>query len=177
MRFEAKCDHIPRSRGSKYWFWARRTCKRPSLVVAWSAKISKIKAVRSMTFKSRSTDFSRFDCCDGVNSSSKMIKSAPVDRQRREISSTLPLPTKVLGFGESSFCVVTATVSAPAVSANRSSSAKEDEIFQRMPGRSTPTSTAFSRFSSTVVFAPLIKTDWYSDIGNPLRWVQAEMRT
>ncbi len=120
-------------------------------------KLSKIKAVRSMTFNSRSTDFPDLIAVMVLTRHRKMIKSAPVDLAKTEISSTLPPPTKVLGFGESSFCVVTATVSALAVSANRSSSAKEDEVFQRMPGRSTPTSTAFRFFQQ--LFSHLIKTD------------------
>ncbi len=52
MRFEARWAHMPRKRGSRYSFWASRTCSRPSLLVACSAKMSRMSAVRSMTFTS-----------------------------------------------------------------------------------------------------------------------------
>ena len=164
MRFEARWAHMPRKRGSRYSFWASRTCRRPSLLVACSAKISRMSAVRSMTFTSLPTTFSRFDCWEGVSSSSNTTRSAAWARASSATSSALPEPTNVRGFGASSFCVVTAATSAPAVSTRRSSSAREEASGQEAPGRSTPTSTAFSRRSSDTGVMPRVITDSNSDM-------------
>ena len=164
MRFEARWAHMPRRRGYKYWFWARRTCRRPSLEVACRAKMSRMRAVRSMTFTDLSMTFSRLACWEGVSSSSKMTRSASCDRASSAISSALPVPTKVRGLGASKRWVVVATTSAPAVSARRSSSAREDSKGHGSPGRSTPTRTARSRRSSALVAGPFWMTDSYSVI-------------
>ena len=121
--------------------------------------MSRMSAVRSMILTLLSTVFSRFDCCDGVSSSSNMTRSAAYERASWAISSALPVPTNVRGLGDSSFCVVFATVSAPAVSARRSSSASEESRDHFWFGRSTPTRIARSLCSSNVVCAPLVSTE------------------
>ena len=148
MRLLARCAHMPRRRGSKYLFWARRTCRRPSLVVACMAKMSKISAVRSMTLTLPPTTFSKFDCCDGVSSSSNNTSVASKLRHNCPISSALPAPTKVRGLGLSKRCVVRATATEPAVWAKRSSSSRVCSIAHSLPGRSTPTKIARSGSSA-----------------------------
>ena len=159
MRLEARWAHMPRKRGSRYSFWASRTCSRPSLLVACRAKMSRMSAVRSMTFTSRPIAFSRFACWEGVSSSSNTTRSAAWARASSATSSALPVPTNVRGLGASSFCVVVATASAPAVSTRRSSSASDDASGHVEPGRSTPTSTARSRRSSEIGVMPRVMTD------------------
>ena len=149
MRLDARCAHMPRKRGRRYWFCAKRTCRRPSFVVACSAKMSRMSAVRSMTFTSLGTVFSRFDCWDGESSSSKMTTSAANERQSCATSSALPDPTNVRGFGASRRWVVVATTVAPAVFARRSSSARLSSSDQSPSPRSMPTKTA--RSSGSVV--------------------------
>ena len=103
-----------------------------------------MSAVRSMILTGSPTARSRFDCCEGVRSSSKITTSASIRRTRLQSSSTFPDPIYVRGFGRSRRCDMRATVSAPAVSAKRSSSSSDLSTGQP-PGRpSTPTSTARS---------------------------------
>lgn len=87
-----------------------------------------------MTFTDLSMTFSRLACWEGVSSSSKMTRSASCDRASSAISSALPVPTKVRGLAASKRWVVVATTSAPAVSARRSSSAREDSKGHGSPG-------------------------------------------
>ena len=56
----------PLRRGSRYLSCASSTCRRPALVLARWAKMSKIKVVRSMT--GTSTTFSMFFCWAGASS-------------------------------------------------------------------------------------------------------------
>ena len=91
------CTHSWERRGRRYSSWASSTCSCPSLVRARMAKMSRIRAVRSTIFKRRA--FSRLRCCEGVSSSSKMTRLAPVSWTRARSSSTFPLPRKVAEFG------------------------------------------------------------------------------
>ena len=80
----------PVRRGRRYSNWASSTCNRPSRVRACCAKMSNIKAVRSMT--RALSIFSRLRCCEGDNSSSKITRSNPNCFSRSPSSCARPLP-------------------------------------------------------------------------------------
>ena len=140
----ARWVHMPRNRGSRYCSCANWTCRRPSRVFACRPKISRMSAVRSMIFTGSPTACSRFDCCEGVSSSSKITTSIESRRTMPTSSSTFPEPMKVRGTGRSRRCVKRATTSAPAVCANRSSSSSERSTGQGDEARSIPRSSARS---------------------------------
>ena len=77
-----RCVHRRVRRGSWYSSWASSTWRRPSWVWAWSAKMSRIRRLRSMTL-TLSSD-SRLFCWAGLSSSSATRMSKPVSRLRLE---------------------------------------------------------------------------------------------
>ncbi|CAM5244391.1 hypothetical protein SVIOM342S_00731 [Streptomyces violaceorubidus] len=80
----------PRSLGSMYCICASATCALPSRDLACWAKMSRIRAVRSMTLTL--TTSSRWISCPGLSSPSQMTVSAPVSRTTSRSSSALPEP-------------------------------------------------------------------------------------
>ena len=130
----------PTSRALRYCSCASSTCSLPSALVARWAKISRISAVRSITFTRRIS--SRLRTCTPVSSSSMMHTSASSAWQSRASSSARPLPMNRALSGLSRFCRKIPATSAPAVSARRRSSSRDSSL-------SMPISTAFSRPSST----------------------------
>ena len=110
--------------------------------------MSRMSAVRSITFTPRPTSSSSLLCCEGLSSSSKITTSMSILRTIEASSSALPLPMKVRGLGASRRWLMVKTVSAPAVCARRSSSAKDSSAGTAAPGRSMPTSTARSGTSA-----------------------------
>ena len=80
----------PRRRGRRYSSWANSTCARPSWLFACCAKMSRIKAVRSMTFTL--TTSSRARRWEGASSVSMMTVSAPVAETMSRSSMALPEP-------------------------------------------------------------------------------------
>ncbi len=124
-------------RGSWYSSWASSTWSRPSWVCAWSAKMSRISRLRSMTLTPNSP--SRVRCWAGDSSSSAMSTSKPVSRLADSSSSALPLPTYQFGSTWRRFCHSAPTTSAPAVVARLASSVRDSSADHPS---SAPTSTA-----------------------------------
>src|SRR5437763_831823 len=85
-----RCVHWRVRRGSRYWSWASSTCILPSRLRARWAKMSRMSALRSMTFRLSSR--SRLRCWAGESGSSKMTTSARASSARPRTSSTLPWP-------------------------------------------------------------------------------------
>ena len=141
-----RCVHSRVRRGSWYSSWASSTWSRPSWVWAWSAKMSRISRLRSMTLTLRSSSSAR--CWAGDSSSSATSRSKPVSRLAATRSSALPLPTYQLGSTWRRFCHSAPTTSAPAVVARLASSASESSALQPS---SEPVSTATRNAFSTGV--------------------------
>ena len=76
---------------------ASSTCSLPSALRARSAKMSRMRLVRSTTRHSSAR--SRFRCCAPESGWLKMTRSAPVPTRSAAISSTLPLPGERRGVG------------------------------------------------------------------------------
>ena len=113
--------HMPERRGSRYWYWASSTCSLPSLVLARSAKISRIKALRSMTRHCMISSSALV--WDGEISLSNTSRSTWFCRTSSAISRALPSPMKVRGSGVGRFCMAVKMHWPPAVSSSCSSSA------------------------------------------------------
>lgn len=133
----------PRSRGSMYSICARLTCALPSREVACWAKMSRIRAVRSMTLTF--TTFSSALSCAGVSSPSQITVSAPVASTTSRSSCALPEPMYVAGSGRSRRWITPSRTAEPAVSARALSSASEASACAAEPDVHTPTSTTCSR--------------------------------
>ena len=80
----------PRSRGRRYCSWASSTCALPSRLFACWAKMSRIRAVRSMTLTL--TTSSRARRWLGASSVSQTTVSAPSAMTMSRSSCALPLP-------------------------------------------------------------------------------------
>src|SRR5699024_8138652 len=113
----------PRSRGSRYSSWASSTCALPSLDLACWAKMSRIRAVRSMTLTL--TTSSRPRRWEGASSESTITVSAPVVATTSASSPALPEPMKVPGSGAARRCSMPSSTWDPAVSASAASSRGE----------------------------------------------------
>ena len=142
---------MPIRRGSRYWYCASSTCKRPSFVLARWAKISRISPLRSSTCTPRSSVSTRI--CEGDRSLSKIAIVASVEPISSLISATLPSPMKLRGFGDGRFCSTVATLTAPAVSTSAASSSmlSSSALSALSTGEERPTSTTRSRGCSTVL--------------------------
>ena len=70
---------MPVSRGSRYWYWASSTWRRPSFVFARWAKMSRINPHRSSTWTPSSSVSTRI--WEGDRSLSKITMVAPVFSQ------------------------------------------------------------------------------------------------
>ena len=138
----------PKMRGKLYFICASSTCSLPAAVRALCAKMSRISAVRSRIFTPSA--ISRFLCCDGVSSSSKMTSVARSFWMNIAISSTLPRPKKSAVSGFAFFWMNVPTTVAPAVRASSASSASESSVVHtaQVMGASIPASTARSSSSS-----------------------------
>ena len=136
----------PRSLGSMYSSWASSTCALPSLLRACWAKMSRISAVRSITF-TRTTP-SRRRSWLGLSSPSQITVSAPASVTISASSAALPDPTYVAGSGLPRRWISASSTSDPAVSASRESSRSEFSAFARVPSVHTPMRTTRSRRSS-----------------------------
>ena len=132
------------SRGSWYSSCASSTWRRPSWVWAWSAKMSRISRLRSMTLTLSRPSSAR--CWAGDSSSSATSRSNPVSRLAATSSSALPLPTYQFGSTWRRFCHSAPTTSAPAVVARLASSVSESSAVQPS---SLPVSTATRKAFST----------------------------
>ena len=144
--------HMPVSRGSRYWYWASSTWRRPSLVLARWAKMSRIRPLRSRTWTPSSWVSTRI--WEGLRSLSKMTMVASSLRTSSRISATLPSPMKVRGSGAARFWSTTAATSPPAVSTRAPSSSRvSSSALSRLSSRGllSPASTARSRGFSTSV--------------------------
>src|SRR5439155_25987660 len=120
------------------------TWRRPSCVWAWSAKMSRMSRLRSMTLT-----FSRLSsafCWPGESSSSATSRLKPVSLLAWPSSSALPLPTYQFGSTWRRFCHSAPTTSAPAVVARLASSVSESSALQPV---SSPVSTATRNAFST----------------------------
>ena len=117
---------MPVSRGSRYLYWASATCKRPSLVLARLAKISRMRAERSMTVTPSSPVSTR--CWEGDRGLSKITMSAPSRPASSLISAALPSPMKVRGSGVDLFCSTVPRQIPPAVSSRAASSSSDSSV-------------------------------------------------
>ena len=79
-----------RRRGRRYSSWASSTCSLPSAEWAWSAKMSRITAVRSITVTPSA--LSRLRCCRGASSSSQATRLVPLAAISAFSSSSLLRP-------------------------------------------------------------------------------------
>ncbi len=139
----SRCDHCRVSRGSMYSSCASSTCVRASRLRARRAKMSRISALRSMTFLS--VIFSRFRTWAGERSSSKTISPASCRSAVRFSSSALPLPMKLAGSGAGRLATRVATTIPPAVSTSLPSSSRcSSEALRAISGRIRPTVMTFS---------------------------------
>ena len=87
----------PRRRGSRYDSWASSTCALPSRERACWAKMSRIRAVRSITLTLSLS--SSWRSWPGESSPSQITVSASAARTASPSSVTLPEPMKVAGSG------------------------------------------------------------------------------
>ncbi len=141
--WRSRCFHIPVSRGSRYLYWARATWSRPSLVRARLAKMSRIRAERSITVTPSSSVSTR--CWEGERGLSKITISAPRRSTSSLTSAALPSPMKVRGSGADLFCRTIPRQVPPAVSSRAASSSRDSSVAfssRLRPGALRPTRTA-----------------------------------
>ena len=91
----------PTSLGEVYFSCASSTWSRPSLVLAWSAKMSRMSMLLSITETSDEISSSIDFICDGESSPSNTTSSAPRDSQSCDSSVIFPFPRTVLTSGVS----------------------------------------------------------------------------
>ena len=154
--WRTRWPHMPVRRGRRYLYWASSTCKRPSLVRARWAKMSKIRPARSMTWTPISSVSTR--CWEGESSLSKTTRSASWAWTRSVTSATLPSPMKVR---VSRFWRMMPTLSPPAVSTRAASSSRVVSLALSSRGR-------LSAFSPTRTARFLVSWVLWSVIGGLL---------
>lgn len=135
----------PRRRGSKYSSWASSTWALPSLDLACWAKMSSMRAVRSITLIFIMSSKARR--CEGVSSLSTITVSAPFSCTICFSSRAFPEPMKVLVFGCVRFCIKASKTSDPAVSAKAASSFREFSVSVVVFPKDMATKTTFSKRS------------------------------
>ncbi len=135
----------PRRRGRRYSSWASSTWALPSLDFACWAKMSRIRAVRSMTLTL--TMSSRARRWPGASSPSAITVSAPDSATMSASSAALPLPRKVAGSGWARRWRIPSSTSEPAVSASAASSRRLVSASSALPLVYRPARTTRSRRS------------------------------
>ncbi|SKU82118.1 Uncharacterised protein [Mycobacteroides abscessus subsp. abscessus] len=143
-----------------YSICANETCALPSRLVACWAKMSRIRAVRSITLTL--TAFSRATSCAGLSSPSQITVSAPVASTISRSSIALPEPIYVAGSGFWRRWIRPSSTSEPAVSASAASSVMLASASCEVPSVQTPTSTTRSRrswrYSTSVTSASSVES-------------------
>ena len=131
----------PRKRGSRYSSCANSTWALPSRLLACWAKMSRIKATRSITLTLTTSSSARRWL--GASSVSVMTVSAPTLATIWASSCAFPRPKYVDGSGVSRRCNTPSSTREPAVSARAASSRSEVSASSVEP-EYTPASTTFS---------------------------------
>ncbi len=145
---------MPESLGSRYLYWASSTWRRPSLVLARWAKMSRIRALRSITGTPIISSKARI--LPGDSSLSKITMVDSVASTSIFTSMAFPSPIKLWESGVWRFWSTLPVQKPPAVSSRASSSSKVSSVAVcSFVNRSafSPTSTArswvcFSKFPS-----------------------------
>ena len=106
MRLRGKMrPHAAQAWATGYWFWARRTCRRPSLRGGMQREDvqDERRAVDDLHVASGTAFFEVRLCCDGVSSSSNITMSAACAWAISAISSALPDPHECARVGRVEF--------------------------------------------------------------------------
>ena len=148
-RWRSRWLQRPTRRVAMYCSRASSTCSLPSWLCARSAKMSRIKPVRSATGTPRWR--SRLRCCAGLKAWSKITPCADVAATSALISSALPLPMKSAGSGALRRAVTRPTAMSPADAASSASSSSVGSKCAPEP-MLTPTSTARVSASASECF-------------------------